>query len=129
MNAHVTRPYTEFAQAFLLEAAAGRLVYARCSACGRTLGYTRRLCECGSGDIGWHAAAGQGRIVSHVTYRRAYSESFAPPYTVVRVALDEGPRLSALWPDAAHPPVTGEAVQLAFDGQARLLATSFQNSD
>jgi uncharacterized OB-fold protein len=117
------RPYESFAQAFLAEAKVGRLVFARCSACKSTQGYTRRICECGSGEIDWMPASGKGWIVSHITYWRAYSDSFPPPYTVVRVALDEGPRLSALWSDYAYPiPTTGTVVHLRLDAQARLLA-------
>lgn len=46
-------------------------------------------------EIEWRDASGQGRIATFVVIRRQYFKALPPPYVVVQVTLDEGPRLTA----------------------------------
>jgi uncharacterized protein len=74
---------------------AGRLTYQRCE-CGHAWLPAREHCPRCLGSI-WlrETASGTGRLISWVTYHRAYHPAFKDrlPYTVVIVELDEGPRL------------------------------------
>lgn len=116
------RPHSSFAEPFHEGIAQGRIVYPRCAACGRVLGFTTRLCGCGHAQVEWTEAGGDARILSHTTYRKSYSAAFATPYTVVLVALAEGPRLAAAWAGKDAVPTIGMAVRLLVEARTRLVA-------
>jgi uncharacterized OB-fold protein len=46
-------------------------------------------------DIEWRPASGRGVIATFVVVRRPYFRDLPPPYVVVQVTLEEGPRLTA----------------------------------
>ena len=68
----------------------------RCAACGQAQTLARHACQrCGHEDLRWHDAAGTATVRAATVVARAPSDDFRPlaPYTLVIVALDEGPRL------------------------------------
>lgn len=83
-------PNAEF-YAFL---ARGELRLQRCAACHAFRHPPRHRCAaCGSPDAMWEPASGRGRIFSWTVTHRAVDPAFTPPYAIVVVELDEGPRL------------------------------------
>jgi uncharacterized OB-fold protein len=74
----------------------GRLLIAKCGACGRVHHYPRPFCpHCWSEDVHPVAASGTGTLY---TYSTVYVNDLAPfkdrlPYVAGIVELDEGPRL------------------------------------
>ncbi|MCW2652775.1 MAG: uncharacterized protein QOE41_2975 [Mycobacterium sp.] len=74
----------------------GRLLVARCGACGRVHHYPRPLCpRCWSDDVHPVPASGNGTLY---TYSTVYVNDLAPfrerlPYVAAIVELAEGPRL------------------------------------
>jgi uncharacterized OB-fold protein len=71
----------------------GELRLQRCRECGRYQFYPRPYCIRCSSEIEWVPAAGTGTVYSLTTVRAELVPGFAPPYTVVLVELDEGPRM------------------------------------
>ena len=68
----------------------------RCDTCGRCHLPPGPVCpHCFSDALSWRRASGRGRISSWVIVHRKYFEDFDPPYVVVQVELEEGPRLTA----------------------------------
>jgi len=66
----------------------------RCAACGTWRHPPRHRCaHCGSLDAAWEPATGRGRVFSWTVTHRAVDPAFVPPYAIVIVELDEGPRL------------------------------------
>lgn len=118
------RLYSAFAETFRAAIAQERLLYPRCAACGRSLGLTARLCECGHRTVEWLEASGEARLLSYATYQQRFSTDFEPPYTVVQIELTEGPRLTALWADDHTAPQIGMPLRLLFDARGRLAARS-----
>jgi hypothetical protein len=83
-------PNAEF-YAFL---ARGELRLQRCSACGAWRHPPRHRCAaCGSLDASWEPASRRGRVFTWTVTHRPVDPAFTPPYAVVVVELDEGPRL------------------------------------
>lgn len=84
-----THPYTE-------GLAQGQLRYQRCEDCGAAQTLSRLACgACGSERLAWHQASGHGTVLAASVVSRAPSDAFRPlvPYTLVLVALDEGPHV------------------------------------
>ena len=74
--------------------AEGELRLQRCSACNTWRHPPRYLCaNCGSADFTWELASGRGRVFSWTVTHRSVDPAFDPPYAVVVVELEEGPRL------------------------------------
>jgi len=72
------------------------LCYQQCEACDGRVFYPRSHCpHCGSGDLSWHQASGNGRIYSFSVIRQSYHPFFRSraPYAVAWVDLDEGIRI------------------------------------
>jgi uncharacterized protein len=89
------RALTVESRPFWAGLAAGQLRLQRCGDCAGVVWYPRGLCpRCGSVDLAWFTASGQGIIYSFTVVRRA-PEPFgsAVPYVVAYVELDEGPRV------------------------------------
>ncbi|MGW0246564.1 Zn-ribbon domain-containing OB-fold protein [Nocardia goodfellowii] len=80
---------------FWAATARGTLLLPKCGACAAIIWYPKGLCtECGSLDIGWIEARGEGVIYTFTITRRgmgAYRE--VGPYVLAYVELDEGPRV------------------------------------
>lgn len=104
---------------FWASCAAEAMELQRCRRCGAWRYPPARRCpECWEGAWAWERPAGRGRLVSHVTFRRAYDRLHAErlPYTVAVVELEEGPRL--LTRLAGFDPSTGgigRPVTLAYE--------------
>ena len=74
--------------------AQGELRVQRCDACGTWRHPPRHRCAaCGSADAHWATPAGRGRLFTWTVTHRAVDPAFTPPYAIVVVELDEGPRL------------------------------------
>lgn len=79
-----------------LEAAARLLRYQRCLACGTAQTLQRFACvRCGHEQLAWNEACGRGIVHAITVVSRAPSEEFRSlaPYTLLLVALEEGPRV------------------------------------
>ena len=74
--------------------ARGDLRLQRCAACRRWRHPPRFRCAaCASPDYRWEPASGRGRVFSWTITHRPVDPTFDPPYAVVVVELEEGPRL------------------------------------
>jgi uncharacterized OB-fold protein len=74
--------------------ARGELRLQRCAACGSWRHPPRHRCAvCGSVDATWEPATGRGRVFSWTVTHRAVDPAFTPPYAILVVELEEGPRL------------------------------------
>lgn len=74
--------------------ARGELRLQRCASCHAWRHPPRYRCaKCGSADFGWELASGRGRVFSWTITHRPVDPAFEPPYAVVVVELEEGPRL------------------------------------
>jgi uncharacterized OB-fold protein len=66
----------------------------RCTACGAWRHPPRVRCaHCGSHEVTWEPATGRGRIYSWTVTHRAVDPAFTPPYAILVVELEEGPRV------------------------------------
>ncbi len=73
-----------------------RLVFQKCSQCGHMRYVVGPLCpECHSFEHEWTKSSGRGTIYSFTTVRHQSHPAFVPPYTVLLVEMEEGPRLIA----------------------------------
>ena len=88
-----------------------------CLGCGRAHLPPGPVCPfCLSTGLEWRRASGRGNISTWVVVHRKYFADFDPPYIVVQVELDEGPRLTANMPLAELPIVRmGLPVQASFE--------------
>ena len=74
-------------------------------------------CPCGAVDLEWASASGRATLVSYTVVRRPPHPAVADdvPYTVLLVALHEGPHLvSGLAGDATALRI-GQELEVAFD--------------
>ena len=73
----------------------GQLVLPRCRDCDFVIWFPREICpECGSQDVGWFEASGDGSIYSFtVTRRIPGGGNKVTPFVLAYVELDEGPRV------------------------------------
>jgi uncharacterized OB-fold protein len=93
----------------------GTLRVQRCRACGVHLFIPQPLCiGCFSDGLEWVESAGRGGVYSFTVVHRAPHPSFATPYLVAIVTLDEGfEMLANLDCDPAHAAI-GMRVRVAF---------------
>jgi uncharacterized protein len=96
--------------------AAGELRFQRCGGCERAVFYPRVLCPfCGSGELAWAVAAGEGVVYATTAMHRRESE----PYNVCLVDLDEGFRMmSRVEGPAAEAVAIGTRVRLRIESGA-----------
>ena len=74
--------------------ARGELRLQRCGTCRAWQHPPRYRCvHCGAHDVAWEPVTGRGRVFSWTVTHRAVDPAFTPPYAVVIVEIDEGPRL------------------------------------
>jgi hypothetical protein len=74
--------------------ARGELRLQRCGGCGSWRHPPRHRCAaCGSSAATWERASGRGEVFSWTVTHQALDPAFTPPYAVVVVELEEGPRL------------------------------------
>jgi uncharacterized protein len=74
--------------------ARGELRLQRCAACDVWRHPPRHRCAaCGSTEVVWERASGRGRVFTWTITHRAVDPAFTPPYAIVVVELEEGPRL------------------------------------
>lgn len=74
--------------------ARGELRLQRCADCSTWRHPPRFLCaNCGSSQFTWELTASRGHMYSWTITHRAVDPAFEPPYAIVVVELDEGPRL------------------------------------
>jgi uncharacterized OB-fold protein len=92
--------------------AEGRLLFKRCSDCGKPHYYPRPYCPfCLSERTEWEQASGAGTVYSWSVERRA-----KPPYVIAFVTLAEGPTLLTNLVGADPDSIAiGQAVHLTFE--------------
>jgi uncharacterized OB-fold protein len=74
--------------------AQGELRLQRCASCHSWRHPPRIRCaRCGSAEAVWERVSGRGRVYSWTVTHRAVDPAFTPPYAILVVELDEGPRL------------------------------------
>jgi len=74
--------------------ARGELRLQRCAQCRTWRHPPRYRCAaCSSADVGWELASGRGHVFTWTITHRAVDPAFEPPYAIVVVELEEGPRL------------------------------------
>jgi hypothetical protein len=74
--------------------AQGQLRLQRCAQCQAWRHPPRYRCAaCGSAEVNWELASGRGHVFSWTITHRAVDPAFEPPYAIVVVELEEGPRL------------------------------------
>lgn len=118
MTAHL-HPFTD-------GLAQGQLRYQHCEDCGAPQTLSRLACTtCGSQRLAWREASGRGTVLAASVVSRAPSDAFRPlvPYTLVLVALTEGPQVVG---HALPGTAIGDRVQADTfaHGQRRLLRFS-----
>lgn len=94
-----------------------RLLIRKCKACGSLHFMPRYLCpECWSDQLEWVDSKGAGSIHSFTVIRRAPLATFATPYVVALIDLDEGPRMIAnvIGEDALSVSI-GDRVKVTFE--------------
>ena len=93
---------------FWAATAEGKLLLPKCAACETVIWYPKGICtECGSLDIGWIEASGEGEVYTFAISRRGegpYRE--ATPFVLAYVELDEGPRMMTNIVDCSPESVT-----------------------
>ena len=71
---------------------AGQFHIQRCKACAKAIFYPRELCpHCGSDQLAWEPASGQGTVYSTTVIRR--KADAGGDYNVSLIDLAEGPRM------------------------------------
>ena len=71
---------------------AGQFHIQRCKACAKAIFYPRELCpHCGSDQLAWEPASGQGSVYSTTVIRR--KADAGGDYNVALIDLAEGPRM------------------------------------
>jgi uncharacterized OB-fold protein len=74
--------------------ARGELRLQRCAECGEWRHPPRLRCgACGSSRLDWERVSGRGRVFTWTVTHRPVDPAFTPPYAIVVVELEEGPRL------------------------------------
>jgi len=74
--------------------AKGELRLQRCVQCHTWRHPPRFRCAaCGSPEVSWDLASGRGRVFSWTITHRTVDPAFEPPFAIVVVELEEGPRL------------------------------------
>lgn len=96
---------------------AGELRIQKCNACGFVNHPPQPLCAgCGSSDVGYVVASGEGVVYSHVTHHYPKLPGVDLPHTILLVELAEGVRLISEYAADVEDktPVIGQRVQAAF---------------
>jgi uncharacterized protein len=122
MTAAYTKPLPKidiFNKPFWEHAKAGRLAVQRCADCGHRHMPPGPVCpSCLGEKLDWEVVSGRGKLVSWVTFHRAYWGGFGAdvPYDVCMVELDEGPILVSNLVGASGDNVAvGAAVTVVFE--------------
>jgi len=121
----VTRPQprpNEISQPFWSATAEGRFMIQRCNACAEAIFYPRTNCTaCGSTDLAWEQASGQGTVYTYTVARRPTHRAFAEvdPIVLAIVELAEGPHVTTNIVDVDPDDVRiGMAVELVFEPES-----------
>ncbi|MER5626919.1 OB-fold domain-containing protein [Streptosporangium sp. NPDC002544] len=115
----MTEAYGDAITAPFWEAAGHGLLLQRCDCCGAHQFYPRLFClACDHDGLTWTSASGTGVIYSRTEVHVKVRPELVPPYTVVVVALAEGPRMTTLivGEDGAPGPTCeiGDVVEVAW---------------
>jgi uncharacterized protein len=93
------------------------LLLQKCTGCGSLRYWERPMCaQCNTFGGEPVRASGRGTIWSYTTAHHAFSAGWKDelPYTVIVVALDEGPRMTSTLTGGGEPRI-GAAVEVVFD--------------
>jgi uncharacterized OB-fold protein len=105
---------TELNETFHAGLSAGEFRLQHCSACDANQYPGEAFCyECGSTDVAWQAASGEGSVYSFIVVHQPYHPAFQPflPYPVAVVQLDAGPRMLGAMLDVEEPIAIGDRVR------------------
>jgi uncharacterized OB-fold protein len=104
-------------ESFWAAAREHRLALPRCGACGTWLHPQSPGCPCGASDAEWVPASGRASLVSFAVVRRAPHTVLADtvPYTLLLVALAEGPQMVSSLAGGHHSLSVGQQLQVWFD--------------
>jgi uncharacterized OB-fold protein len=106
---------TELSQPHWDGCRAGELRVQRCRDCGAYVFVPQPLCTaCGGDGLEWTRSAGLGAVYSFTVVHRAPHPSFATPYVVAIVALDEGFEMLATLECEPSRAAIGMRVRVAF---------------
>jgi hypothetical protein len=87
----------------------------RCARCGAHVFIPQPICgSCHASDLDWVDSRGEGAIYSFTVVHRAPHPSFATPYIVAIVSLDEGFEMLAGVECGPHEIAIGLRVRAAF---------------
>ncbi|MBL8531995.1 MAG: Zn-ribbon domain-containing OB-fold protein [Hyphomonadaceae bacterium] len=104
----------------------GRLILRACRTCGKPMFYPRGHCPaCGSGDLEWREASGEGVVHACTIVHRAPDQAFRAraPYVIALVDLKEGPRMMANITDCPPEEVRiGMPVTVWFEARSETIA-------
>lgn len=116
----IDRPYWNAARE-------GVLKLQRCEGCGHLLFPPAARCpKCASSELRWVPLSGRGTIWSWVVFHRRYFPDQPPPYTVVRVKLEEGPAIITNLVDIGDREITMNApVKVVFQPAGGLVLPQF----
>jgi uncharacterized OB-fold protein len=94
-----------------------RLTLPRCAQCRRWLHPQAAGCPCQADESAWEEASGDATLVSYTVVRRAPHPALADdvPYTVMLVALAEGPQLVSGLAGEGHALQIGERLDVWFE--------------
>ena len=109
-------PTTELTQPYWDGCNTNELRLQKCSACAEHQFYPRSFCvHCGSQELQWVGASGQGKVASFTIVRRGISKAYPAPYVVALIDLAEGPRMMSNIIEAEPEQVSvGAAVSVTF---------------
>lgn len=91
-----------------------RLLIQRCRRCGRAQFYPRPYCVRCQGEVAWVESPGRGVVYSLTRVHLKVLPELEPPYDVLLVELEEGPRLLGNLVEGEGECEIGDAVQVAW---------------
>lgn len=95
--------------------AENKILLRRCDSCGAIWLYPKSICPaCGSSDVTWELASGDGELWSFTEVHKGLGTAFQAmaPYTIAITTLAEGPTLMGFWQSLVAPQI-GQPVRVA----------------
>ena len=125
MSAPLPKP-TELSQPHWDGCRAGVLRVQRCRACGAHVFIPQPLCtSCSRDALEWVESRGLGSVYSFTVVHRAPHPSFATPYVIAIVALDEGFEMLANLACEPARAAIGKRVRVAFRAASEQIALPY----
>jgi uncharacterized OB-fold protein len=118
---------TEFDRPYWEAGRDGVLQMPQCDSCHKiNFPPVKRCPNCGSTAHHWKVLSGRGKIWSWVIFAKQYFPDMPPPYTVLRVELEEGPFLITNLVDSDGRELTKDApVRVVFQQAGDIFLPQF----